>query len=145
MEGDMMIQFSRFTVIALVLLCLTACTKIDYIGEEYPPTTHVDLFFDMDDVTREHKVMGHLIATADDGVSTEKMQKKMMKKAREKGADAVVITYFDKYQSGETTKYSETTEEGKTKKGNTKTTTTATSSTTVTEKKQIKAVLLKYL
>lgn len=132
-------------IVIVVLLCLSACTKIDYIGEEYPPTTHVDLFFDMDDVTREHKVMGHLIATADDMVSAGKMQKKMIEKAKEKGADAVVIMEFDKYQSGETTSYKETTEEGKTKKGKLKTTTTATSSTSVDEKKQIKAVLLKYL
>ena len=51
-------------IVIVVLLCLGACTKIDYIGEEYPPTTQVDLFFDMEHVTREHKVMGHLIATA---------------------------------------------------------------------------------
>ena len=102
-------------------------------------------FFAMDDVTREHKVMGNLIATADDGVSTEKMQKKIIEKAMKKGADAVVIMGFDKYQSGESTTYRETSEEGKTKKGKSKTTTTATSSTSVKEKKQIKAVFIKYL
>ncbi len=137
---------SKYIIAGLfVLLCLSACTKIDYIGEEYPPTTHVDLFFDIDDVTREHKVMGNLIATADDGVSTEKMQKKIIEKAMKKGADAVVIMGFEKYQSGESTTYRETSEEGKTKKGTSKTTTTATSSTSVKEKKQIKAVFLKYL
>jgi uncharacterized protein YbjQ (UPF0145 family) len=141
----MKIQFKHFAVLLVIVLCLSACTKIDYIGEEYPPTTHVDLFFQMEDIEREHKVMGHLIATADDAVSTEKMQKKMIEKAKEKGADAVVIMDFDRYQSGETTSYSETTKEGKTKKGEAKTTTTATSSTSVEEKKQIKAVLIKYL
>ncbi|MCH7691239.1 MAG: hypothetical protein IIA17_09370 [candidate division Zixibacteria bacterium] len=141
----MKFRFKHLAVLLIIAICLSACTKIDYIGEEYPPTTHVDLFFDMDDVTREHKVMGNLIATADDGVSTEKMQKKIMEKARQKGADAVVIMGFDKYQSGETTSYRETTEEGETKKGKSKTTTTATSSTSVKEKKQIKAVFIKYL
>lgn len=141
----MKFQFKHLAVLLIIAICLSACTKIDYIGEEYPPTTHVDLFFDMDDVTREHKVMGNLIATADDGVSTEKMQKKIMEKARQKGADAVVIMGFDKYQSGESTTYRETSKEGKTKKGNTKITTTATSSTSVKEKKQIKAVFIKYL
>lgn len=137
---------SKYIVaVMFVLLYLSACTKIDYIGEEYPPTTHVDLFFDMDDVTREHKVMGNLIATADDGVSTEKMQKKIIEKAMKKGADAVVIMGFEKYQAGESTTYRETSEEGKTKKGKLKTTTTATSSSSVKEKKQIKAVFIKYL
>lgn len=141
----MKFQYKHLAVLLIIAICLSACTKIDYIGEEYPPTTHVDLFFDMDDVTREHKVMGNLIATADDGVSTEKMQKKIIEKAKQKGADAVVITGFDKYQSGESTTYRETSKEGKTKKGNTKITTTATSSTSVKEKKQIKAVFIKYL
>ena len=141
----MKFQLKHLAVLLIIAICLSACTKIDYIGEEYPATTHVDLFFAMEDVTREHKVMGNLIATADDGVSTEKMQKKIMEKARQKGADAVVITGFEKYQSGEATTYRETSEEGKTKKGTSKTTTTATSSTSVNEKKQIKAVFIKYL
>ena len=127
MEVDMSNQFKHLAAILIIVLCLSACTKIDYIGEEYPPTTHVDLFFQMEDIEREHKVMGHLIATAGDGVSAEKMQKKMMEKAKEKGADAVVIMDFDKYQSGESTSYKETTKEGKTKKGKAKSTTTATS------------------
>lgn len=141
----MKFQFKHLAVLLIIAICLSACTKIDYIGEEYPPTTHVDLFFSMDDVAREHKVMGNLIATADDGVSTEKMQKKIIEKAMKKGADAVVIMGFDKYQSGESTTYRETSEEGETKKGKLKTTTTATSSTAVKEKKQIKAVFIKYL
>lgn len=141
----MILKFKHLAVLLIIAICLSACTKIDYIGEEYPPTTHVDLFFDIDDVTREHKIMGNLIATADDGVSAEKMQKKIIEKAKQKGADAVVITGFEKYRSGESTTYKETSEEGKTKKGNTKITTTATSSTSVSEKKQIKAVFIKYL
>ncbi len=126
-------------------IILSGCTKIDYIGEEYPPTTKVEMYFSEEDVTREHKVMGHLIATANDIVSAEKMQKEMKKKAMEKGADAIIILGMEKYQSGESTSYSETTVEGTTKKGNPKSTTTATSTTTTEEKKQIKAILIKYL
>lgn len=127
------------------LILLGGCTKLDYIGDEYAPTTNVEMFFSEDDVTREHKVMGHLIATANDMVSAEKMQKEMKKKAMAKGADAIIILGMEKYQSGETTNYSETTVEGTTKKGNPKSTTTATSTTSTEEKKQIKAILIKYL
>jgi len=140
-------NFTAASIVFLVTLfaVLGGCTKIDYIGDEYPPTSHVDLYFSEEDVDREHRVMGHLVATADDAVSAEKMQKDMKKKAMEKGADAIIIIGLEKYQAGETTKYTETTEEGTTKKGNPKTTTTATSSTTSEEKKQIKAILIKYL
>jgi hypothetical protein len=132
-------------MLAPILTGFVGCTKIDYVGEEYPPTSNVEMYFSEADVVREHKVMGHLIATAADAVSAEKMQKDMKKKAMEKGADAIVILGLEKYQVGETTKYTETTEEGTTKKGTPKTTTTATSSTTAEEKKQIKAILIKYL
>ena len=134
-----------FFLLWVVLFLLGSCTKLDYIGEEYTPTTNVEMYFSEADVTREHKVMGHLIATAPDLVSAEKMQKEMKKKAMEKGADAIIILGMEKYQSGETTNYSETTVEGTTKKGNPKSTTTATSTTTTEEKKQIKAILIKYL
>lgn len=134
-----------FYLLSTLLILLGGCTKIDYIGEEYAPTANVEMYFSEEDVTREHKVMGHLIATADDLVSAEKMQKKMKEKAMEKGADAIIVLGMEKYQSGETTNYSETTVEGTTKKGNPKSTTTATSTTTTQEKKQIKAILIKYI
>jgi len=144
----MIMQVSRSNALLLgvmLLLIMGSCTKIDYIGDEYPPTSNIEMYFSEEDVTREHRVMGHLIATADDLVSAEKMQKAMKKKAMEKGADAIIILGLEKYQSGQTTNYTETTEEGTTKKGNPKTTTTATSTTSTDEKKQIKAILIKYL
>ena len=145
MRNKVGIQYKLFLSLLTTLLLLSGCTKIDYVGEEYAPTTHADLYFSEDDITREYKVMGHIIATAAEGVSAEKMQKDLQKKAMEKGTDGIVILGLEKYQSGETTKYTETTEEGTTKKGNPKSTTTATSSTSTAEKKQIKAILIKYL
>lgn len=129
--------------ISAILVFLLGCTKIDYVGEEYPPTSHVDIFFSLDDVERDYKMMGHMVASAGDIVSAEKMQKKMLEKAREKGADAIVILGLERYQSGEKTTYRETSET-KPKKGKIKTTTTATTSTSAEEKKEITATLLKY-
>jgi len=128
----------------VMLLSLAACTKIDYIGEEYPPTDQVDMYFSEADVRLEYKIMGRMIATADDIVSSGKMQKKIMEEAKKKGADGVVILGLDRYQSGESHNYSETTET-KEKKDGTKTVTSATSSTEVSEKKKIEALFIKYL
>lgn len=133
----------KAVLLVAILLMIVSCTKIDYIGEEYPPTNHVDLFFSEDDVVQDYKVMGHLVATAGDIVSAEKMQKKIMKKAREKGADGVIILGLERYQSGESTTYHETTET-KEKKGKIKTKTKATSKTSTDEKKEIKATFIKY-
>ena len=87
--------------------------------------------------------MGHLVATAGDIVSAEKMQKKVMQKAREKGADGVIILGLDRYTAGQSTNYSEksVTED---KKNKTQTTTTGSSSTSSEEKKEIRATFIKY-
>ena len=131
-------------VLSLVLILLViGCTKIDYVGEEYPPTTHVDLYFTMDDVERDYKIMGHAVASADDVVSAEKMQKKLMEEARKKGADGIVILGLERYLAGESTTFSETSDTKDTKKGS-RTTTTATTKTEVKEKKEIKATFIKY-
>ncbi len=132
----------RLTLVALLLL-IAGCTKIDYVGQEYSPTTQVDMYFSEGDVGRDYKVMGHLVATAGDIVSAEKMQKKIMEKARQKGADAVIILGLDRYTAGQSTNYSEksVTEDQKNKS---KTTTTGSSSTSSEEKKEIRATFIKY-
>ncbi len=127
----------------VLLLSLAACTKIDYVGEEYPPTDQVDMYFSEADIRLEYKIMGRMIATADDYVSSGKMQKKIMEEAKKKGADGVVILGLDRYQSGESQQYNETTET-KEKKDGTKTVTSATSTTNVSEKKKIEALFIKY-
>jgi len=134
----------KYAVLPLLLLIIiVGCTKIDYVGEEYPPTTHVDMFFSMDDIEQDYKIMGHVVASAEDIVSAEKMQKKIMEEARKRGADGVVILGLERYQAGSTTSYSESTTTKDTKKGS-KSFTSASSSTNVKEKKEIKGTFIKY-
>ncbi len=128
---------------AAALLLAAGCTKIDYVGKQFAPTTDVAVFFSLDDVKREYEVMGHLTATADDMVSAEKMQEDILKKAREKGADAVVILGLDRYATSSPASWSETTETKKTESG-TKTTKSGTTSAGTEEKKEIRATFLKY-
>lgn len=131
-------------MLAALLVLATGCAHLDYVGQSYPATEHVDLFYSEANVGREYTVMGELNATLEEFVSTHKAQDQMVQKAREKGADGVVILGLEHYQSGSNTDYSESTTEGKTKKGKTVTTTTGSSSTSDTEKKRIRAILIKY-
>lgn len=88
----------KYTVSLLVLFVLfvAACAKIDYLGQSYPPTTHVDLYFSEGDIREDYRVMGHVIAQANEGTSIESLQKKLEEKAREQGADGIVIHEFDR-------------------------------------------------
>ena len=131
----------KHTVPFLVLsvLFVAACAKIDYIGQSYPPTTHVDLYFSDADIREDYQVMGHVIAQANEGISIENLQKQLEVKAREKGADGIVIHGFDRIQTGETTVYNEETNRGRKKRS-----TTAITTTNAEEGRQIKAIFIKY-
>ena len=125
---------------ALCLLLLTpACAHVDYIGRTYAPTSNVELFFTENDVSAPYEVMGRVNARANDIVSAEKLQKKIMEKARANGADAVVILGFERYKTGEHTSYNETTKE---KRSGTET--SSSSATASDSEKSIEAIFLKY-
>lgn len=83
--------------------------------------------------------MGQVIASANDLVSAEKLQAKIMQKAQDKGADAVVITGMDRYKSGESTTYNESTKERRRRAE-----TSGSSTTTNMNEKEIRALFLKY-
>ena len=128
------------TMLAIpALLILSACAHVDYVGQAYAPTNHVDLFFAEGDVTHQYQVMGKVVATANDLVSAEKLQAKIVQKAQDKGADAVILTGLDRYKSGTSTDYHETTED----RGR-RTRTHGHSSTSDQEKKEITALFIKY-
>ena len=123
----------------LLVLFITACAKIDYIGQSYQPTTHVDLYFSDEDIREDYQVMGHAIAQAGTGISIERLQQQLEAKAREKGADGIVIHGFDRIQTGETTTYNEETRREEKKRS-----IAAITVTSAEEERQIKAIFIKY-
>jgi hypothetical protein len=113
-----------------VLIILLGCATINYIGESYPPTQQVDLYFSEEDIEREYSVVGRIIATANSdelAYSSDKFTKAILKKAREKGADGVVI-----FELGTITSISSaSTEYGE--------------KTSTSEKRRIEALAIKYM
>ena len=86
-----------------MLLFVNACgddVDVDYLGDSYTPTSHVDVYFSEDDVTEGYLVIGH--ATADRG-DTEALQETLIEKARENGADGIIFEGFDRVETGEQT------------------------------------------
>ena len=133
----------KLTILMVLIPLLAGCAKIDYVGKEYEPSDHIELFLSYDDVEFDYEIMGHFVVTAYAYVSSEKMQAKLLDKARRKGADAVVVLGLERYVSGEKTTFEETieTREGLDKITDTR---TAETRTTVEEKKKLTGVLLKY-
>ena len=142
---------------AVLALALVGCSpNIDYVGETYPPTTHVALFFKAADVTRPYKVMGKAIVRASGGSEGSKMQETLLTEARARGADAVLVERFGTVKTGESSRWdSSARTEGKTKtkekhgreKGRYEGTTSThgSESTSYRQEKRIDATFLKYI
>lgn len=102
------------TLLAFLIVCLgCASININYIGQSYPPTEHVDLYFSEGDINKNYKVVGRILATANPDeifFSDEKFIEKILEKAHEKGADGVVILDFGQIVAGTSTSRTETEE-----------------------------------
>jgi len=136
----------RILWIPAVLLLTAGCASINYMGESYPPTRHADLYFSENDIQKEYKVIGRMEATADADeliYSSEKFTEAILKKARQKGGDGVVILDFGKVMTGT----SESRDRTRTTEQRERGTVTRDSETTrqsVEEKRRVEALVIKY-
>ena len=88
-------------LILSMILFVTACgSDVDYLGDSYPPTSHVDVYFSEADIIEDYVVMGHATAEGDEA---EALKEKLTEKARERGADGIVFEEFDRVKTGEVT------------------------------------------
>lgn len=109
-----------------------------YLGKSYPATETVDEYFDRSDIKKSYTVMGK--AELIKGFrSFEKSQQKIIKLAKQKGADGVIF-------SSEEEVYGTSSSSGVNVNGTKKEKITASSNTTITDMKQtkIKATFVKY-
>lgn len=76
-----------------LLILLTACgTKISYVGNSFPKTIDVGVFVDESAIKKNYEVVGKgFISRGYLFRTPEKIQEKAMAKARQKGADAILI------------------------------------------------------
>ena len=111
----------KYTVslLALFVLLVAACVQpVRYVGRSYPPTFHVDLYFSEEDITKDYQVMGRAVAEASEGsFNVEELQEELEAKAREKGADGIVIYGFDRIQTSAITRTDEKTDDAVTVAG----------------------------
>jgi len=87
------------------LTTAAAChyVEVNYIGKTYPPTEHVDMYFDRAEVPGDEQVIGRAIVTAPEGTKGEKVEAGLLKEARAKGADAILVGPARRYLAGKDT------------------------------------------
>lgn len=128
-------------IVLAVSVVLTSCVSTDYVGKTYAPTSNVDIYVSEADIKQEYEVMGEILAESDDMMFTsgEKMQEKIVEKAKEKGADGIIFNSLEKKTTGE-----ETTNSSETKYSKDEVKSTEKTETSVKERKELRAKLIKY-
>ena len=133
----------KATVFVMLVSLASGCATIDYVGETYRPTEHVDLYFSEDQVPREYKVIGQVRASGDEYVTASGLHRKLMARALEAGADAVIILEISRRQLLDQKDFVETVTESKDEKGVTIKKTGSVSNPSA-EGSVIKALFIKY-
>ncbi len=82
------------------LLLTVGCISVKYIGDEYPPTKQVKIFFTKKEVPKPYKIIGKAIITTPSGFYVSDIQDEIKDKAEAVGANAVLITSFRQAPSG---------------------------------------------
>jgi hypothetical protein len=93
----------KWLLLVLVLAAAgCASVQLDFVGSSFPPTSHVDLYFNQEDIVRPHRVMGEAsaVAPADSSISASQMQAELVEKAKANGADAILFTELRKNRTG---------------------------------------------
>ena len=87
---------SFFTSCAiLAFLFVSGCASVNYVGDEFSPTETVDIYYSEDAIDKDYDLIGHGLGSGF-WVRNQKIQSKLIEEAKEKGADAILITGLGK-------------------------------------------------
>ncbi|MBY0436427.1 MAG: hypothetical protein K2U26_20220 [Cyclobacteriaceae bacterium] len=88
----------------LMLMFLSSCgDRIIYYGRSYPATQTVDIFFRESDVVEPNEIMGKATLEVSAKKNSDKVQRKLMDRAKRKGADALIFDDISLTTTGSTT------------------------------------------
>lgn len=77
------------------LLIITSCTPtISYLGDTYPVSQELDIYYDAQDIDRDYKVMGHLTHDLFINYNVELIRDEMIRTARTNGADGILFSEY---------------------------------------------------
>ena len=79
----------------LAFLFVSGCASVNYVGDEYGPTDTVDIYYSEAAIDQEYDLIGHGLGSGF-WVRNRKIQSKLIEEAKEKGADAILITGLGK-------------------------------------------------
>jgi len=85
---NLFIQNGAMFLIAFCFL-LSSCSIPSYLGDKYPSTDKVDVYYSAHDIKRPYKVIGHMSYT---NSGTKQDKSAFIAYGKKIGADAIIIT-----------------------------------------------------
>lgn len=79
-------------ITVLIVIFIISCIPIDYIGDTYPPTDSVDVYYSEKEIKLNYIIFGHILGSKS---SIEDIKEKLQLEAMKRGADAIVFTKVD--------------------------------------------------
>ena len=85
------------------MVVFAACATTNFVGETYPPTESVDIFFSAADIPGEYRVMGRAETHGSEYLDFEAIEQQLVKDAMGRGANAILIEGMDEITTGSVT------------------------------------------
>ena len=85
-------KINVFVSILLVTFTIACGPTIYYLGDQYQPTTQLDVFYDAKDVKKEYKTIGQLTHDKMMDYGTVEIKSQMIEEGKRRGADAIIFT-----------------------------------------------------
>ena len=79
-------------VFFIVITSFTACVpSIQYLGDSYQATDHIDIYYDEKDVQKEYKTIGKMTHGNMLDYEVDTIKNEMIETAKKKGGDAIIF------------------------------------------------------
>lgn len=84
-----------------IIILLGSCSPtLNYLGDNYPPTDNVDVYYDEGDIKREFKVIGQLTGdNVNTAVNLNDVKNGMIEEAKMRGANGIWFLYSDSFDN----------------------------------------------
>jgi len=97
--------FFRTVFMFIGIILFAGCVNIDYVGQEYPernPDAEIMFYNSREDVPKDtYRIIGRANIDAPGDYNPAEIKKKILRKARDCGADAVEVVEFKRIKTGE--------------------------------------------
>ncbi|MDF1695849.1 MAG: hypothetical protein P1U56_08465 [Saprospiraceae bacterium] len=98
----------KYLSLLVALILVTSCApRMYYLGDDYPPTSSVDVYYDDGDISKEYRVIGQLTGNNESGLSSlDDIKESMIAEAKKRGADGILFLFADSFDDNHSVKAS---------------------------------------